>query len=287
MSLRIFGEVARQFLVLAAVTLMAAPSLAQREDVEGAKDHPSFTRMPGFVIANYSYQEFSSYTFYHTDPPKTVEGEFWSIEYQVNEGLRYPGPLQIARNYTNLMRKNGGVALSEDMNPSGGRAVARMPAKGGGNLWLEVAVSNSGEYYTLTVVREAAMAQEVAFTAESLARELAAGGPVAIRSILFDTGKATIQASSAEVLGVIAEMLRTNPEMKLEISGHTDNVGQAAANLELSRARAAAVKNYLVSKGGIVGARLTTAGFGATKPVADNTTDEGRAANRRVELVKK
>jgi outer membrane protein OmpA-like peptidoglycan-associated protein len=242
--------------------------------------------MPGFVIDGYAYQEFSAYKLYHTEPPTTVEGEFWSIDYRVSDGLRYPGPLQIARNYTNLIRKNGGVLLLEDIGSSGGRSVARMPARGGGNLWLEVSVTNSGEYFTLTVVREGAMTQEVAFTAESLARDLLSG-PVAIRSILFDTGKATIRPSSTVILGVIADMLRRNPEMKIEIIGHTDNVGLAAANLELSRARAIAVKSYLVTDGGIVGSRLATAGFGATKPVADNATEEGRATNRRVELIKR
>ena len=74
--------------------------------------------------------------------------------------------------------------------------------------------------------------------------------------------------------------------MKLEIQGHTDNVGAAAANLKLSQDRAAAVKAYLVQNLKADGARLTTAGLGDTKPVADNKTEEGRGQNRRVELVK-
>jgi outer membrane protein OmpA-like peptidoglycan-associated protein len=75
--------------------------------------------------------------------------------------------------------------------------------------------------------------------------------------------------------------------LKLEIQGHTDNVGGAAANLKLSEDRAAAVKAHLVEQGGIDSGRLTSAGFGDTNPIASNATDDGRAQNRRVELVRK
>ena len=85
---------------------------------------------------------------------------------------------------------------------------------------------------------------------------------------------------------MIADALKADGELALEIQGHTDNVGAAAANLTLSRERAAAVKAALV-KAGIDEGRLTTSGFGDTQPVADNSTDEGRARNRRVELVRK
>lgn len=85
----------------------------------------------------------------------------------------------------------------------------------------------------------------------------------------------------------IGEMLKTNASMRLEIQGHTDNVGTPASNQKLSEARAAAVRSYLVSTFSIAADRLSAAGFGDTKPVADNKTEEGRAQNRRVELVKK
>ena len=86
---------------------------------------------------------------------------------------------------------------------------------------------------------------------------------------------------------MIGELLKSDASLKLEIQGHTDNVGAAAANLKLSQDRAAAVKAYVVQTFGVGAARLTTAGLGDTKPIADNTTDDGRAQNRRVELVRK
>jgi outer membrane protein OmpA-like peptidoglycan-associated protein len=109
---------------------------------------------------------------------------------------------------------------------------------------------------------------------------------VTLNNILFDTGRATIKPESEAPLGTVIELLKGDPALKLEIQGHTDNVGGKDTNQKLSRDRAESVKAYLV-KGGVVAARLTTAGFGDTQPVADNGSEDGRARNRRVVLVKK
>ncbi|MBM3782615.1 MAG: OmpA family protein [Acidobacteria bacterium] len=274
-------------LPLAAALLCAAasPVRAQEADADGSKDHPVFSRMPGFYINSYDEQEFSEFEF-SLEPARKVAGYYWNIQYVLNEGARKPGPLQIGRNYTNLIRQRGGALLLEDLDPSGGTTIARLPVKGAGTLWLEVHVSNSGDVYTLQIVQESAMAQDVTFTVDSLAAAIRSTGSVAIRDILFDTGKATIQPASAASLAMIADALKADADLAIEIQGHTDNVGAAAANLTLSRERAAAVKAALV-KAGIDDSRLTTTGFGDTQPVADNSTAEGRARNRRVELVRK
>ncbi len=281
------GLLRRLTLSFAALVLLAiaVPARAQEADADGSKDHPVFSRMPGYYINSYDEQEFSAFEF-SLEPSRKVEGHYWSIQYVLNEGARKPGPLQIGRNYTNLIRQRGGALLLEAIDPSGGTTIARLPVKGAGTLWLEVRVSNSGESYTLEIVQESAMAQDVTFTADTLASAIRTSGSVAIRDILFDTGKATIQPSSAATITMIADALKADGELALEIQGHTDNVGAAAANLTLSRERAAAVKAALV-KAGIDEGRLTTSGFGDTQPVADNSTDEGRARNRRVELVRK
>jgi outer membrane protein OmpA-like peptidoglycan-associated protein len=174
----------------------------------------------------------------------------------------------------------------ENVDAGGGVMVAKMPA-GGKTIWLEVDISNNGEIYELTIVEEAGMAQKVEFTAMELAKALNDTGSVALHNIQFDTGQATITPASSSVLAPVGELLKDDPALRLEIQGHTDNVGGAAANLRLSQERAAAVKAYLVQNFGIAADRLTTAGFGDTKPVADNASDAGRAQNRRVELVKK
>jgi OmpA-OmpF porin, OOP family len=115
---------------------------------------------------------------------------------------------------------------------------------------------------------------------------LAAEGRVATQGILFDTGSDRIRPESTPTLTQIGRMLEQHADLKLAIEGHTDNAGNAKANLTLSDKRAAAVKAYLVGTHKIDEARLTTKGLGDTKPAVPNTTAEGRQQNRRVELVK-
>jgi len=264
------------------VLAVAIPARAQ--DAEGSKDHPMLSRMPGYVIGNYDAQDFSVFDF-ATDPNTHVEGRFWRIEYVLPEGGKKSGPVQISRNYTDLFVKRGGKKLADSVDSGGGTAVAWMPAANK-KIWVQIDVSNSGEQYTLTVVEEAAMEQKVEFTAMELAKALDSGS-VALYGILFDTGKATIKPESAKALAPVGELLKSQAALKLEIQGHTDNVGAAAANLKLSQDRAAAVKAYIVQTFGIAADRLSAVGLGDTKPAADNSTDDGRAKNRRVELVKK
>ena len=115
---------------------------------------------------------------------------------------------------------------------------------------------------------------------------LAAAGRWATQGILFETGKASLQPESNPTLKQIADALKQHADLRVRIEGHTDNVGSAPLNLQLSQARAAAVKDALVKEFGIDPSRLETAGLGDTKPVADNGTAEGRSSNRRVEVVK-
>ena len=115
---------------------------------------------------------------------------------------------------------------------------------------------------------------------------LAADGRVATQGILFDTGSDRIRPESAPTLKEIAAIVTDHDGLRLGIEGHTDNVGAATANLDLSKRRAEAVKAYLVSTLHVDASRLEASGFGATKPAQPNTTAEGRQTNRRVELVK-
>jgi outer membrane protein OmpA-like peptidoglycan-associated protein len=104
-----------------------------------------------------------------------------------------------------------------------------------------------------------------------------------IKGIQFDFGKATIRKESNKLLDEAVAVLKQYPDLRISISGHTDNVGDAQTNLELSQQRAAAVKDYLVGKGIDTG-RIETRGAGANEPVADNATDKGRQENRRIEF---
>lgn len=126
----------------------------------------------------------------------------------------------------------------------------------------------------------------VAESQKSVYEALEADGRWATQGILFETGKSVVQPESGPTLKAIADALTQNPSLRIRIEGHTDNVGNADANLRLSQARAEAVKAALVSQYRIDASRLETAGLGATKPVGDNRTAEGRSNNRRVEVVK-
>ena len=115
---------------------------------------------------------------------------------------------------------------------------------------------------------------------------LAESGRVSTQGIYFDSGSDRLRPESTPTLKEIGEMLKEHAELTLTIEGHTDNTGAADANQELSNKRAAAVKAFLQSTYGVDASRLKSAGFGASKPVAPNTTPEGRQQNRRVDLVK-
>lgn len=139
--------------------------------------------------------------------------------------------------------------------------------------------------YDITGILTGDMQQEMVSDVDAWASEIGKTGHVAVYGIEFDTGKATIRPESAKVLGEVLDLLKKQPSWKLKIVGHTDNTGTKALNQPLSEKRAGAVVGWLVQHG-IAAARLSAAGMGDTKPVADNKTDAGRARNRRVELVK-
>lgn len=145
------------------------------------------------------------------------------------------------------------------------------------NLWLD-ARGDDNPLYVRSI--------RIAESGKSIYDELAASGRVTTQGIMFETGSDRIKPESTPTLKDIGAMMATHSELKLSVEGHTDNVGDAAANLKLSEARAASVKAALVKDYGVDAARLTSKGLGSTKPLAPNTTAEGRQTNRRVELVK-
>lgn len=111
---------------------------------------------------------------------------------------------------------------------------------------------------------------------------IASGGVIALRNIFFNTASYELLAESNAELEKLVKLLRTNPSMRIELGGHTDDVGNDAANQKLSEQRANAVREFVV-KQGIDGARITARGYGETMPVAGNDTEQGRALNRRTE----
>src|SRR5690349_11696832 len=136
------------------------------------------------------------------------------------------------------------------------------------------------------VITPQKLEQKMVFVnADEMKRSIGDTGKVALYGLFFDTDKDTMRADSAPTMEEIAKLMRANPQMKLRVVGHTDNQGAEAYNLDLSKRRAAGVAQQLVSKYRIAAARLDSFGAGLYAPVTSNQTDDGRAKNRRVELV--
>ena len=114
-------------------------------------------------------------------------------------------------------------------------------------------------------------------------KPISANATIVLKNIFFETNSSALDSSSQFELEKIVQLLKENPTLQIQINGHTDNIGKAADNLKLSNDRARAVVDFLISKN-IDSKRLRFQGFGATMPVAENDTEEGKARNRRTEL---
>ncbi|MBE0571228.1 MAG: OmpA family protein [Ignavibacteriaceae bacterium] len=260
--------------ILSVIAIIIFCSLSFAQDIEGSKDHPMFNRLTGFFITQYEEEEFGSHIFYDlNDNELNVEGEKTFIRYESENEV---GALKIIRNFSNAIKKIGGTAYES----SGNRTYLYLK-EGNKETWAEVF---AGDYdYDLTIIEKGEVEQEV--TANAILKELKETGK-AILYINFDSGKSTIKKESMPVVEQIIEMMRLAPDIKISVEGHTDSDGSNESNLKLSEARAKAVVEA-ITKGGIDAARLSSAGFGEEKPISDNTTADGKAKNRRVELINK
>ncbi len=270
-------------LTAAAVLVFAFAAGAQEKDVEGSKDHPLLTRMPGFYIANYEAKEFDSVdvSAYLSGADAKWEGKYTKINYSLKSGTRQTSMVQLARNQEAALKKIGAKILG-----GGDRVTLAKLEKGGATTYVQASAFNEGRDYELIIVEAKAMEQEVVADAAALKAGIAATGKVALYGIFFDTNKSVVKPESEPTLKEITKLLKDNPKLKIFVVGHTDGVGALEANLKLSNDRAAAVVQVLVARG-IEAARLKPAGVGPYSPEATNNTDEGRAKNRRVELVER
>jgi len=253
------------------------------------QDTPWFSGMPNYMICEAEDIDFDSYNFYNSTNCTTVEGKKFTRSYCLKEDAQRSSVIQIFRNYSNAIKSMGGTVIYEGMPQTAECAVYNginilvgVVVKGGDELWIEVATLGGDEYY-LTIALKELMKQDV--TASSMFEALDREGHIALY-INFDTGKSIIREESKPIIDQIIEMMKLNPGLNLSVEGHTDSVGSPASNKTLSEDRAKSVVTALINKG-ISADRLSFAGLGQDKPIADNNTEEGRAKNRRVELVKR
>ena len=259
-------------------------TLTAQEDAAGSKDPALFTRMPGYHIYRYEDLQFDKFEFKISDQKsQVVEGHSLIIMYDLNNNVQAPSPLQTVRNYTNAVKKIGGQVVYE-YDDAGPYAVLKV-VKNGMEVWALVYASYNGSY-SIHIIEKQAMNQDVVADANSMANSIKESGKVAVYGIYFDTGKSILKPESQPTLQEISKLLKADANLKLYVVGHTDNTGAYDANMKLSMERALAVVNALVSQFSVPAARLTACGDGPTSPVATNDTEEGKALNRRVELVK-
>ena len=248
-------------------------------DRQGCVESKVVTRMPGCVITRCDYKDYAS-----ADMPRTkgernhqVEGQLEHIVFRCPSGK---SPLELGRNTEVALKDAGFNILYTDMYAGGARFY--MTAQKG-SQWVNLYVVSDA--YELWAVKQKQMEQVMKANAEGWAEQVNQAGRVTLYGINFDTGKATIRPDSEPVLNEVAKMLQANSSWAMLVAGHTDNNGGKEMNLGLSRQRAEAVTAWLAGHG-VDKARLVPAGFGDTRPLAENTNEEGRQKNRRVDLVK-
>ena len=262
------------------LALFASFSLAQDapQDAEGCKDSPLVARFPGSTIRACEHKEFESQDMpvgrdkENGEVTKGIEGEYYRWDFNVREGL---SALQLFRNFQAALQRAG---YKTDFTASPDKLTMH---NGSQYVYMQFA----DDSYTLYTVKQQAMKQEATADAAALGNAIDASGHVAVYGIHFDTGKADILPDSEPILEQIKALLEERADLRLRVEGHTDNVGARPVNQKLSEQRAAAVVSWLTQHG-VDASRLKAQGFADTKPVGDNSTDEGRAQNRRVELVK-
>jgi OOP family OmpA-OmpF porin len=291
------------------LALAAAPAAAQPKDAAGSKDSPLVTRYPGSVIDRYVTHEFDEFNFPigaivpdHGPKSLHLEGKITRIVY-TNPKER--SGLEIYRNYESALKRAGfetiftcsgdacGIArfhLSGDWADqwygNGHYQFSGKMARPEGDLYVSLHIG-SGETDLDIVEVKPIEGGMVTVNAAALATDIGKSGHVAVYGVYFDTAKADVKPESAPALQEIGKLFQQDPKLKLYVVGHTDSVGELQMNMDLSRRRADAIVKALTTTYGVAADRLLAYGDGPMAPVASNKGEEGRAKNRRVELVER
>ncbi len=313
-GMRVCEKMAGPGLMTLALALM--PLHSDPADVPGAHDHPLFSRQPGFVITDYDEDNPSEFDFSVARPlpidanhivPVHVKGHRYVIRYEATNPVSTPTLLQTQQYYEKLAASSG--FLTEKTGAVGDvtETFYRARTKNGRDVWMRL--EPAGAFYTLTVMDSKSAPpppvvgapKEVpktgtdaivmppkppvtsASTEDDFYTALMKDGRV-ILPVTFQPGKSDLTSESQPVIDRVAAILKSHPEMLIRIEGYTDNTGGPDFNVSLSADRAIAVRSMLVAAH-IPKSRMVSVGHGGIKPVADNSTVDGREKNRRIELV--
>jgi outer membrane protein OmpA-like peptidoglycan-associated protein len=269
----------------------------------------SFAIVPyqGSVLREESVDAFNEYVrivgFRKGPVTQPLEGRLSRQKYDNPKGR---STLEIARNYDEVLKnlgfnidftcakraECGNPAKAPSWNSINGinlgvagdiRYLTGHFSRNGRSVYVAVAI-NPQIHYIHTLEAQAMQAGMVSATA--LADSLDRDGRVELRGVYFDSGNSVLRSESHATIAEIAQLMNARPTIRLAVVGHTDNTGKVDANIRLSDSRANAVRDTLIARYGIAASRLIARGKGSAEPVASNDTPEGRAQNRRVELVR-
>jgi flagellar motor protein MotB len=288
-----------RIVLLAIVLTTISTVVAQNEG------HPLVTPFKGSVIESQEVKEFDEQQLVigkvqEDGFVKTVklEGKITKLGYRDPDNR---STLERMRNYEQAFKKAGfeikficskeqcgheiGIETIGYYPPE--RYLTAFQKRKAGNVWIGVFVA-AGPWTKIIIAEEKPMETDmVKVSADFLKTNILKDGHVAVYGIYFDSGKSDIKPGSAEALTEIATLLKNNTSLQIHVVGHTDNAGKMSDNMELSRKRAEAVVNELVTKHKVSSVQLQAEGVGPLAPVATNDSEEGRELNRRVEIVKR
>jgi OOP family OmpA-OmpF porin len=290
------------FIAAFCAATVSGPAYAQ--DIESASDHPAIGRYEGTEITRFETLEYGSQHMLTSVDPEDYadfEGMVTRIVYALPDDTSV---LQVVRSYEQKLTGEGFDVLvsCRDRNCGSGNLMRLRET-----VWrqllnnekailtveretdtetLHAQITVAPGWVNVNVVEAAAFENKV-IDAAAMAESISETGRVSLDNIYFDFNEATLTAESDAALTEMARLLADNSGIDVYIVGHTDNVGGYEFNLDLSRRRAQAVVDVLVSQHGVDPARVVPAGVGPLAPIASNATDEGQAQNRRVELVQR
>lgn len=310
--------------VLSLAALSSASAAPAEKDHPGGKDHPLLSRYEGSILYMYGDSSLGPARIVDREKEdlvvRTLEGRLANRVYWTSTGA---SALEVHRNYQHALQAAGfetmfvcetrqceqrkvqrmvqnfpreakwvkfSPMVSSIFNSANQPAFHYISARrqtGAGYTYVQVALAGNNRVEQFVQIIEPAQAAlgKVTVDAKAIGAGLERDGKIALYDVNFDTNKAVLREDSAPQLQSMADALKAQPAMKVLIVGHTDNQGDIEANLALSQKRAQAVVEALSGRYGIPASRLSARGVSSFAPVSSNATEEGRARNRRVELV--
>lgn len=281
-------------LMLPFVNLIAQEE-EQKEETQPVKkiimeDCPYFPGIESYYLNNVDDKDFDYYNFYNSSKNIEIAGRKWTKNYLVKDTLNVLTEKKIMSFYAEEVKSKVGKVLFNDICEDedcefrkGYQMLTGVLKLGDTEVWLEVTAYNNGANYDLICIEKGEMVQDI--SASGILKKLKEEGSMNL-FIKFDSGKSVILPESQTLIDELKKMMIGNPDLIISIEGHTDNKGSRMARQELTEARAKAVMDALIQKG-VEAKRMSSIGWGDSKPLNDNDTDENKARNNRIEIVKK